>query len=161
MSTGCSPTGFSIPGSVLHTGLAELRAALPGGALARFCAVGRLEGWAGEDEHRDGIIHTLCHRLCDKHMPTSTEKHSYVCRAHSLLRYSRRECMPETCFALPWASVACFLAFSELRKGGRKRHDICNFHWWDIIGLPLASLNGSVIVMEHQCWILVLFFRFS
>lgn len=76
MSTGCSPTGFSIPGSVLHTGLAELRAALPGAALARVCAAGRLEGWAGGTEHKDGIIHKQCHRLCDKHMPWSTEKHT-------------------------------------------------------------------------------------
>lgn len=47
LSTGCSPAGFSVPGSVLHTGLAEPRAALPGGGLARVWAGGRLEGRAG------------------------------------------------------------------------------------------------------------------
>lgn len=46
----------------------------------------------------------------DKH------RHSSAHRLHSLWRWPHRECMPETCFVLPWASVACFLEFSELLK---------------------------------------------
>lgn len=121
MPTGCLPTGFSIPGSVLHTGLAELRAALPGGALARVCTAGRLEGWAGVAEYKDGIIHTQFHWLSDKQ--------SSECHAHSLFRYLHRELVPDTCFTLPSALVECFLAFSELQNEKEKNTWQLHLSW--------------------------------
>lgn len=63
LSTGCSPAGFSIPGSVLHTGLAELRTALPDGSLARLWAGGRLEGRAGVMEQKHAIKRTVLHKV--------------------------------------------------------------------------------------------------
>lgn len=67
LSTGCSPAGFSIPGSVLHTGLAEARLALPEGGLARVWAGGRLEGRAGARSVPSNILFVIQagHMVCN------------------------------------------------------------------------------------------------
>lgn len=64
LSTGCSPAGFSIPGSVLHTGLAEPRTALPDGGLARVWAGGRLEDRAEVRKHKHEIKHDNNYHYC-------------------------------------------------------------------------------------------------
>lgn len=147
LSTGCSPTGFSIPGSVLHTGLAEPRAALPGGGLARACAGGRLEGWAEVTEHKHVIRHTECHQVCYRHLLTQNMQNTLtpaLYAAPTLFVHTHRDrmlvnfahCIPKTwnsTFApllLPWASVACFLVSSELQKRN-KTHGNWNLLWRD------------------------------
>lgn len=94
LSTGCSPSGFSIPGSVLHMGLAEPRAALPGRGLARACAGGRLEGWAEVTEHKHVIRHTECHQMCYRHLLIQNMQNTHassVLSTHSFCAHSQRE----------------------------------------------------------------------
>lgn len=125
LSTGCSPAGFSTPGSVLHTGLAEPRAALPDGGLARVWAGGRLEGRAGVREQKHAIKHTVRHRSVVWAYADTTSSVWDAHIIHLQVHGIRFHLNISNSFPwLPWASVAAFLGSSELQKGDKKHWDL-------------------------------------